>query len=382
MNAKVHFSRRALLTHTLPAAALGVAGALELSSARAEPTYENNADVTPVADISAGGRVTQITMVVSDVAKVARMFSDVFGPSWEFFDYHPKLRVLHGAPAADSECALKIAVGYCGGQSFRLVQPVSGSSAYAEFLRTQGEGFYGIGVGAYANHDAMLESLNKAGAATEMQLDAGDGFLTSILDTTADFGLRVEFTNFGTAVLPSALKRTGEYVPRRPSIMDMTNPKLAGGKKFTQLGIVVKDGHHGARRLAELFGIRSWRFQSLPVTYYAMFGNVLKDADLPSTTCEQCVAYLGDTQIELLVPVKEGPGGIHRRFFDRHGTGNGFQHLMLTPRTYSDHDATLKALWDRGMSKEIEYRLSLNTNGPLGHYTGMEQQMGGFVLEY
>jgi hypothetical protein len=96
--------------------------------------------------------------------------------------------------------------------------------------------------------------------------------------------------------------------------------------------------------------------------------------------CEQCVAYLGDTQIELLVPVPEGPGGIHRRFFDRHGSG--FQHLMLTPRTPSDHDATLAALWRAGMTKEIEYHLSTNPSAALGHYTGMEEQVGGFVLEY
>jgi hypothetical protein len=78
--------------------------------------------------------------------------------------------------------------------------------------------------------------------------------------------------------------------------------------------------------------------------------------------------------------VPEKPGGIHRRFHDRHG--NGFQHLMLLPRTPADHDATLEALWRQGMTKEIEYRLGINTFPGYGHYTGMEEQVGGFVLEY
>ena len=55
---------------------------------------------------------------------------------------------------------------------------------------------------------------------------------------------------------------------------------------------------------------------------------------------------------------------------------------MLLPRTPSDHDATLEALWRQGMTKEIEYRLGINTFPGYGHYTGMEEQVGGFVLEY
>lgn len=369
-------SRRDLLTGSIGVAALG---AFASKAAYSQATTETFAAVKPAVDISAGGKVTQISMVVKDAAKVARRFSDIFGASWTFYEYRPKLVVLHGK-SASADCFLKTAIGYCGGHSFKLVQPISGQSAYAEFLEAQGEGFYGISVGTVANHDATVEALKVAGASIEMQGDAGGDFKFTILESVQDLGLRVEFSSLGSQVMPPSLKTTGNYVPKSASIIDLKNPVLEGGKKFTQLGIVVKDGHYCARRYAELFGIRNWRFQSLSTSYYAMFEKPLTDAELPSATVEQCVAYLGDTQVELLVPVPQGPGGIHRRFLDRHG--NGFQHLMLTPRTPSDHDATLAALWKEGMSKEIEYRININTSGPLGHYTGMEEQLGGFVLEY
>jgi hypothetical protein len=371
--------RRGILFGSLGLAAAGISGALRPRTGRAQAVFENYGEVKPALDLGFGGKVTQITMVVRDVQKVARRFAEIFGPSWTFYDYRPKLSVLHGA-GTDGECYLKAAVAFCGGQSFRLIQPVSGANAYADFLQAQGEGFYGISVGTVADLDATLAAFRKAGATFEMQGDAGGDFRFVVLQSVDELGLRVEVSSLGTQVLPPALKQTGIHVPKTRAIVDVANPVFEGGKKFTQLGIVVHDGHRGARRWAELFGIRNWRFQSLPATSYQMFGRQFAADELPSTTCEQCVAYLGDTQIELLVPVMQEPGGIHRRFRDRHG--NGFQHLMLTPRTPSDHDATLAALWKEGMSKEIEYRLSTNTTGALGHYTGMEEQLGGFVLEY
>jgi hypothetical protein len=380
MNRADTISRRQLLNASMGVAAVAGFGALAARSASAQVTTDNFTDVKPVLDLSVGGKVTQITMVVKDVHRVARRFSDIFGPSWAFYEFRPRILLLHDKAPANADCVLQLAIGYCGGQSFKLVQPVSGQSSYAEFLQAQGEGFYGISVGTVGNHDATVEALRNAGARVEMQGDAGDGMNFTILESVDDLGLRVEFSGLGSKTLPSSLKATGVYVPREASTVNMNNPVLEGGKKFVQLGIVVSDGHRGARRFAELFGIRAWRYQSLPASHYAMFGTELSDAELPSATCEQCVAYLGDTQIELLVPVPQGPGGIHRRFHDRHG--NGFQHLMLLPRTPSDHDATLEALWRQGMTKEIEYRISINTFAGYGHYTGMEEQLGGFVLEY
>lgn len=380
MNKESALSRRRLFNLSLGVAALGGLGTLAARPAEADVTTDNFVDIKPALDLSLGGKVTQITMVVKDAHKVAKRFSDIFGPSWAFYDYRPRVLLLHDQAPASADCFLKLAIGYCGGQSFKLVQPVSGQSSYAEFLQSQGEGFYGISVGTVANHDSTVEAMRNAGVKIEMQGDAGDGMSFTILETVDELGLRVEFSGLGTTVLPASLKSSGVYVPRGTSVVNMANPVLEGGKKFTQLGIVVSDGHRGARRFAELFGVRAWRYQSLPASHYAMFGREYSEAELPSTTCEQCVAYLGDTQIELLVPVAQLPGGIHRRFHDRHG--NGFQHLMLLPRTFSDHDATLEALWHQGMTKEIEYRLGINTFTGYGHYTGMEEQVGGFVLEY
>ncbi len=96
----------------------------------------------PVVDINATGeKISQFGVVVKDVEKTARRFSEIFGASWRFYDFKPKGIVLHGKDMGDAECLMKVAIGHIGGRSFKLIQPVSGPSIYMEFLQKHGEGF-------------------------------------------------------------------------------------------------------------------------------------------------------------------------------------------------------------------------------------------------
>jgi hypothetical protein len=328
-----------------------------------------------------GPKVTQITMVVKDAEKVARRFTDVFGPSWKFYEFRPTQVVLYDKPLGDTACVLKLAVGNCGGHTFRLVQPVSGQSSYADFLAKEGEGYYSIGLGVQPGHDPMVEALKKAGVGIEMQGEVGDGSKFTVLQTAADLGLRVELDSPTTMPGAANLRQTGTHFATKPGIIDMDLPVVSSGRRFTQIGIVVKDDKAVAKRYEELFGVTGWRFIPIPVSAAAYRGQALTEAELPSATVDQAVAYIGDTQIELLCPNDQNPGGVHRHFLDKHGSGNGFQHLMISPSAGNRMEA-LAAMAKAGLKPEWTATVHIGKMTGNGDYVGMEDQLGGFLLEF
>jgi Glyoxalase/Bleomycin resistance protein/Dioxygenase superfamily len=370
-------SRRDFLVGS--AAAVGAASLIDSRMAAAQAaSAAQNAAYEPAVDLSAG-QVVQITMVVNDAEKVAKNFSSVFGPSWRFYEFKPKQVLLHGKTPSSPDCTLKLAIGECGGHSFKLVQPVSGSSAYADFLQQHGEGFYGYGLGVLRNYDAAVTALKNAGVAIDTQAHVGNGAQFTVFDTAGDLGSRIEIASAPMKAESSLLRQTGSYAPQKPSLIDMSAPAVSGGRRFTQVGIVIKDAHKGAQRYEQLFGLRGWKFVSIPVKSATLHGKPLAEKDLPSAEVLQAVAYLGGTQIELLEPVNIKPGGIHREFLDRHGSG--FQHLMVTPSA-GDYDAAIEAFKKAGMPKANEAVIQIGSRTVKGDYIDMQSQLGGFLLEF
>jgi len=372
-------SRRAFLA---AAAAGAAAGAIApLAQAQAAPGAAGPAPARASAGDFTNEQIVEITMVVRDALRVARNFSRVFGPSWRFYEFRPSNVVVRDQPVSEP-IVLKLAVGRCGGHTFKLVQPVSGPSAYAEFLeRNGGEGFYTIGVGVLRNYEQTVAALHQAGLGIEMQGDAGDGSQFTVFDTAADLGPRIELARAPKQAHAPGLKEIGRYVPTGSSIIDMELPVLAGGRRFTQIGLVVKDAHHSAARYEELLGIRGWRFMPIPVSAASLHGRVYTAAELPSATVLQGVAYIGGTQIELLEPVRQDPGGIHRKFLDRHSGYNGFQHLMISPSA-GDHDEVLARFAKAGIQREWTATVHLGKIVGSGDYIDLEHLLGGFVLEF
>ena len=110
--------------------------------------------VKPVVNLtSTGEKIAQFGIVVKDVDKVAKRFSEIFGTSWRFYDFKPKGIVLRGKELGDAECLMKVAIGDMGGRSFKLIQPVSGPSTYMEFLQNQGEGLLYFSLGFFEQND-------------------------------------------------------------------------------------------------------------------------------------------------------------------------------------------------------------------------------------
>ena len=166
-------SRRTFLNQS----ALTAAGAISALSTRTALAQASAAQ--PVVNLS-GEKVFQISMVVRDAQKVAGRFSDVFGPSWKFYDLRPKQIVLHDKALGDVDCYLRLAVGSFGGRSFKLVQPVSGQSSYAEFLQKHGEGLYSFSLGTLANHDQALDALKKVPPQQNLWVHSGSGKSPSV----------------------------------------------------------------------------------------------------------------------------------------------------------------------------------------------------------
>jgi hypothetical protein len=326
-------------------------------------------------------KVIQFSLVVKDVEKVAKRFSEVFGVSWRFYDLRPEQIILHDKAFEDIRCYLKAAIGNIGGRSFKLLQPVSGQSSYAEFLQKNGEGFYTIGLGTLATHDQIVTALAKATIGVEMQGDWGNGSKFTILETAEDIGCRIEFSSPANKVSEPNLRQTGVFAPTGTSIIDMDRPIFSGGRKFNQVGIVLKDEKKATKRFEELFGIPEWRYSSGPPGLTDAF---LNEAPVPKSAMHSldvdfANGWLGDIQIELIKPLGIKPGGCHQQFLDKHG--NGIQHISFGRQP--DYDTIVDAMKRAGISREFSASLvrAGGTGDVSASYFATQDKMGGFQLE-
>lgn len=328
-----------------------------------------------------GEKIIQISLVVRDAEKVAKRFSEVFGVSWKFYDMRPKQILLHDKVQKDVNCCLKAALGTIGGRSFKLIQPVSGQSSYAEFLQKNGEGFYTVGFGALANHDRVVSALKNAGVVIEMQGDLGNDSRFTILETAEDLGCRIEFSSPANKAIETNLTQTGIFVPARAGVVDMDKPIFPGGKRFNQVGIVLKDEKKAAKRFAELLGIRDWRYSMGPPGLTNAFLNErpVPASAMPSLDVAFGNGWVGDIQIELIRPLGLRPGGCHQWFLDKHG--NGIQHLSFGLQ--ADYQVVVDALKRAGIGSEFSatLRAAGSTGGVSVSYFATQSQMGGFQLE-
>jgi len=372
MDAKT--SRRTFLNRSALMAAATVA------APGAGAAFMQEAAMQPAVNLS-GEKIIQISLVVRDMETVAKRFSEVFGVSWKFYDVRPKQILLHDKVLGDIDCRRRAALGAFGGRSFKLIQPVSGQSSYAEFLQKNGEGFYTIGFGTLASHDQVVSALRKAGIGIEMQGDLGNGSKFTVLETTEDLGCRIEFSSPAGQATETNLKQTGTFVPATAGIIDMDKPVFAGGKKFNQVGIVLKDEKKATKRFAELLGIQGWRYSSGPPGLTDAFLNEkpVPESAMPSLDVAFGNGWLGDIQIELIRPLGLQPGGCHQWFLDKHG--NGIQHLSFGLQ--ADHQAAVDAMKKAGIGREFSatLRSAGGTGGVSVSYFATQSQMGGFQLE-
>ncbi len=329
--------------------------------------------VKPVVNLSAE-KIVQFGLVVKDVEKVAKRFSEVFGMSpWKFYDFKPKGIILHDKSLEDAECLIKVAIAHMGGRSFKLLQPISGPSTYMEFLQKYGEGFHYISLGTVLDHDKIVEALKKAGVAMEMQGRLGKTTTFTILDTVEDLGCYIELISPAWKDTESNIQLTLVNEYRGPTIINMDKPLFSGGKRITQVGIVLKDEQKAAKRYWQLLGIGPWRIAPIAKKTDAFLDEKpVPPEGMPGLHNDAAFAYLGDIHFELLKPAS-GPS-CHRKFLDKYG--NGIQHLSFGRQ--ADYDEVIAALKKAGINSEYSATLG---GVSVVNYLAMHEQMGGFQLE-
>ncbi len=325
----------------------------------------------PVVNFNDGGKIVQLGVVVKDVEKTARRSSEVFGASWRFYDFKPKGIILHGKELGDMECLMKVAIGDIGGRSFKLIQPVSGPSTYMEFLEKHGEGLLYFSLGTVVAHNRVVDSLKKAGVGIEMQGRLGERATFTILDTLEDLGCYIELISPAWNDTESNMQLTGVHDHKGSSIIDMAKPSFSGGKRFNQVGVVVKDEKKVAKRYQELLGIGPWMFATPQRTDVFFNETPVPETEMSGTRIDVAMAYLGDIQIEL-VKTAEGQNP-QRKFLERRGSG--IHHLSVGWQ--ADYDQVITAAKNAGIKSEFSGKQPLFAVTHLA----MQEQLAGLVLE-
>ena len=336
-------------------------------------TVRTQDPVKPIVDLSAE-KIVQFGLVVKDVEKVAKRFSEVFGMSpWKFYDFRPTQIILHDKPLGDAGCLIKVAIAHMGGRSFKLLQPISGPSTYKNFLQKVGEGFHHISLGTVLDYDRIVEALQKAGIGIEMQGRLGKTTPFTILNTVEDLGCYIELIRPSWKDVESNMALTLVHEYQGPGIINMDKPLFSGGKRIIQVGIVLKDEKKAARRYWQLLGIGPWRITPGPKKTEAFLDEKpVPPEGLPGLHNDAAFAYLGDIQFELLKPAS-GPS-CHRKFLDKYG--NGIQHVSFGRQ--ADYDEVIAALKKAGIHSEYSATLG---DVSVVNYLAMQEQMGGFQLE-
>ena len=199
----------------------------------------------------------------------------------------------------------------------------------------------------------------------------------SIMDLTEDLGCRIEISSPSSPVEEEGLRQTAVIVPDSPSLVDMAEPVLSGGKRINQVGIVLKDEKRAAKKFEELLGIGGWTYAYGPpglINAY-LYGKPVPQSAMESLDVAFAMGWLGDLQIEIIRPIGLRPGGCHQHFLDTRG--NGIQHVSFGIQ--GDYHIFVDSMRKAGIG--IEFTATIKDHGVSACYFASQEQLGGFQLE-
>lgn len=300
---------------------------------------------SPLIDTT-GMTINQIGIVVRDVARTARRYSEIFGLGpWVFLDVEPTDAILHDEPL-EEEYGLRLALTNLGKIQIELLQPLYGPSAHREFLEQHGEGVHHVSLGLVEKHDEIVAAAGKAGIGIEMQSVLGGAMTFTYLATRERLGTTLELGRPVPEGTEVRIEHWGTYAPEQPGLIDLA------GKEIVQLGIVVQDAEAMAKRYWETLGIGPWVLLDFEPPHVAegRFRGV-RMRDEGDFLIRAAMANLGDMQFELLQPAL-GPSS-HMDFLKTHS--DGVHHLSFG--AVEDHDEMLKAFEELGIEVEMTGKL-------------------------
>ncbi|MBE0689880.1 MAG: VOC family protein [Anaerolineae bacterium] len=143
--------------------------------------------------------VSQICLVVDDAEGIARHYCEIFGlemPEVHYLDAsHEETRAIHkGSP---TDATAKIATWQFGQVQFEIIEPVSGPSAWKDFLDEHGNGIHHIAFRVKGS-DEVAESFARfdLGIAMQGRFSGGARGMYTYLDTQSALGTTIELLEF------------------------------------------------------------------------------------------------------------------------------------------------------------------------------------------
>ncbi len=303
---------------------------------------ESNPSHHPLVD-SGSLKIEQIGIVVRDAPKTARRYMELTGLGpWMFVDFEFTDFLYRERPMPDGSFLVRAALAQFGKMQVELLQPVFGSSTYAEFLDKHGEGIHHLSLGMLDHHDQVVATLNGNGFPLEIQGILGGRIKCTYVDMLKDLGVIFELAkDLGGTV--SGPKPWGSLPVDRPGWIDIKE------REISQIGIVVEDVERTAKSYWKLLGIGPWVFFDLrppQISNLRLHGiEMINDENVQ---VKIGLANFGSTQIELLEPVNGQ--SIYMEFLKTRG--QGIHHVSLG--NTMDHDQVVSVLTDHGIGIEME----------------------------
>jgi hypothetical protein len=201
------------------------------------------------------GKVTSLNWVVKDIDQVAAGWAPLGYPALQDFgEVTLPVRYL-GEPQT---AAVRVAQASFDGVTVFWLQPVSGKSAWADFLEEHGEGVMSINYAA-ASSDALdaevarLEGLG-VGVLQTMSVDGGQGILRVVhMDTMAEGKYIVGLTSGSVAPAPQA-PPVSPFGAKLSQYALVVNDLKAVSDYWEKLGIPAMDVTHPALTDLEYHG--------------------------------------------------------------------------------------------------------------------------------
>ncbi|HZG56731.1 VOC family protein [Paenibacillus sp.] len=283
--------------------------------------------------LCASAYICQIGFIVKDAEAASRAYADFFGlpdPFVVWTDPVEQTQMTYRGTLASGRA--KLAFLNLPQLQLEFIQPDDGDSGWKDFLDAEGEGFHHFAV-KVKDMAGTLAALRERGYAAE-QTGEFTGGRYACLDSRETLKTVLELLEEDGNPLP-VVPEGGFAVGPAPR----DSQSAVGTKRVVHLGFLTKDAAAVANAYAELFGARTWSFETdgydrANTTYLGRPAEGRARIHLVD---------MGPLQLEFIQP--DGADSVWRADLDR--KGEGFHHLAFD--FVEDLDGTCASLASLGI---------------------------------
>jgi catechol 2,3-dioxygenase-like lactoylglutathione lyase family enzyme len=153
-----------------------------------------------------------IGIVVRNLEETTRLYSEMLGvPRWHRWEVEREGLPVNPATAGHKG-KIAIAYGRAPGQTIELLQPVSGTSIWSEYLREHGEGVQHIGLWTADLAGAVAEGMARGGRVVHGMLREGGGSVQLSAASAPDAVVQALDPNMIAYIMPTIGGVQIEYV--------------------------------------------------------------------------------------------------------------------------------------------------------------------------